>query len=182
MENKKARVAFVLLSFALAAHALLVAPKPVAPRSLEIIQVYSDATSTVETSRNGSGRPTQGQKDAVARVCKSKFTGKELSTCYDDLLALAWTESRFQDPAPIGDHNLAFGNFQIHAKLHGVTVEQAEDFEWAANWTLGSMMKQGYPVYRSWALGTHNSRTPKVNASYSQMIKSKSAEFARAGM
>ena len=135
-----------------------------------------------DTAGVSSGLPSKSQKDAVARVCGERFTGAQLSTCYDDLLAIAYTETRFQDPAPIGDHGLAYGSFQLHIKLHGITEGQANDFEWAAGWTLDHMVHYGYPVYRSVGLGSHNSMTPGVNQAYSAMVKAKSSEFQKMGL
>lgn len=190
MRNTKTRfrlrIAFVLISFfcALSGDGTVTVYR--APVSIvgvaeaKEVQVYQKAVSV--SPRASQGLPSQFQKDAATRVCSKKFSGGALSVCYRDILAIAWTESRFDNEA-VGDHGKSFGAFQIYTNVHKhVTQEQANDFEWAATWTLDRLISQGYMEYRTWALGSHNSMTPEVNARYSKMVKEKSAEFERTGL
>ena len=88
--------------------------------------------------------PPQAIKDATARVCRRVgdnrvdiLAGQGISaelfatTCYYDLLAMAYAESRFACHA-VGDSGKSRGCFQIQTALHGVSIAQAEDYEWAA--------------------------------------------------
>ena len=174
---------FIVLSVFLAVRSEAPAKAQNEPVSVEaasstpiVAVVFQDAPKAVY------GLPTQSQKDTVAKVCTKAFTDNaSKSGCYYDLLAIAYTESRFNCDS-VGDSGKAIGCYQIWVNLHKLSVEQAQDFEQAAAWTLNRMISQGYPTYRTWAVGSHNSFTPEVNKRYSAMVKAKSADFERAGL
>ena len=184
--RKRIRLAFVLIAFAcaLSGEGTVTVYQAKASPEAQILPVSDEKPELVKGTQEGnSSVPSASQKAAAERVCARRFSGKQLSQCYYDILAWGWVESRLQTPAPIGDAGLAYGNFQLHIKLHGITEEQANDFEWAANWTLERAIKYGYADgYRTFGIGSHNSLTPEVNARYSKIVKEKSAEFERAGL
>ena len=78
------------------------------------------------------------------------------SYCVNDLMAMAWTESRF-DPNAIGDNGNSHGLYQLHLGYHPeITQEQARDIKFSTNWTLNRLTHYGYPVYRSRSIMKHN--------------------------
>jgi len=76
--------------------------------------------------------------------------------CIKDLLAIAWVESRF-DCSVVGDFGASHGCFQIHQGFNKhIRQDQAEDAEFAVEWTLNRMVHYGYPENRSYAIRRHN--------------------------
>ena len=76
--------------------------------------------------------------------------------CVNDLMAMAYTESRFNCNA-IGDNGASHGCFQIHLGYHKhITQDQARDIDFAVKWTLDRMVHYNYPEYRSYAIMKHN--------------------------
>lgn len=121
--------------------------------------------------------PPQYQKDAIAKLCQERFSGPMQEQCYHDMLAIVWVESRWQENQ-VGDGGASFGSFQIYTVVHtSITPKMANDFNFAARWTLNRMQHHGYPKYRTWALGSHNSLTPEINARYSGWVKNKSEQL-----
>lgn len=91
---------------------------------------------------------------AARQACDRKGLG---DSCVEDLVGIAWAESRSFNLKAVGDSGLAHGVFQIHLGYHPeITIEQAEDPYWAADWTLSRMMANGYPGHRSVAIMKHN--------------------------
>lgn len=189
-EHNRIMSGFVIFSVFLALRGILPAKAQIATESAgsteevkTAVEAVSDAPKASQVANKGvpAGVPSQYQKDTVARVCGERFVGSVLSTCYRDVLAIAYTESRF-DCSVLGDNGKARGCYQIWFQLHGITAQQAEDFDFATRWTLDRMVSQGYSTFRAWALGSHNSFTPDVNKAYSQIVKAKSAEFERVGL
>jgi len=83
--------------------------------------------------------------------------------CINDLMGMAWTESRFDCNAN-GDGGASHGCFQIHLGYHKhITQEQARDTDFAVKWTLDRMINYKYPEYRSNAVMRHNG-TPGIPA------------------
>lgn len=180
------KVSFIVISVvgALMGEGTVTVYQAKASPETQILPVSDEKQELVSGIKEGkSSVPSASQKAAAEMVCRKHFGGSSemVDQCRWDLLAIAYTESRFNCES-VGDNSKARGCYQIWYKLHKITVEQAEDFEWAANWTLERMISQGFPVYRSWALGSHNSFTPEVNSRYSKIVKEKSAEFERAGL
>ena len=106
----------------------------------------------------------KSDREEIERVAKEKCAEKGLDDyCVKDLLAMAWTESRFNCKA-VGDGGKSHGCFQIHLGYHKhITVAQAQDIEFAVSWTLNRLEAKGYPVYRSTAIQLHNG-TPGTKA------------------
>lgn len=76
--------------------------------------------------------------------------------CIKDLMAMAWTESRF-DPNTVGDNGNSYGLYQINLKYHpGIAKKQAQKIGFSVEWTLNRLIKNGYPKYRSYAIRRHN--------------------------
>ena len=96
-------------------------------------------------------------KDKIRAIAIKECSNRNLGEyCINDMLAMAWTESRFNCDV-VGDNGNSFGCFQIHRGYHKhITIEQARDIEFSMNWTLNRMAHYGYPVYRSASIRRHN--------------------------
>ena len=57
----------------------------------------------------------------------------------------------------IGDNGKARGYFQIHYKLHNISINCAEDLVCSANWTIDYLESNSYPKYPTYAVQCHNS-------------------------
>lgn len=92
-------------------------------------------------------------QEVLLDVCKMKGYGED---CAKTLLGMLWNESsnRFD---VIGDGGRARGYFQIHYKLHNISIACAEDLACSANWTLTYMEAHSYPKYVAYAVQCHNS-------------------------
>jgi len=103
-------------------------------------------------------------KDEIVKIAEEECSKRGLEEyCIKDMLAMAWTESRFNCNV-VGDSGNSFGCFQIHRGYHKhITVEQARDIEFSLNWTLNRMVHYGYPKYRSYSIMKHNG-TPNIPA------------------
>jgi len=98
---------------------------------------------------------------ASEAACKSVGLGDK---CLEDLMAIAYTESRSFNYKAVGDGNKSYGAFQIHLGYHPyVTVEQATDPYWAAKWTINRLIAKGYLRDRDYAIMSHNG-TPGIPA------------------
>lgn len=108
----------------------------------------------------------QEQIKKIARdECNKKGIG---NYCINDLIAMAWVESRF-DKKAIGDNGASHGCYQIHQGYHKhITQEQAENLNFAINWTLNRLIAKGYPKYRSIAIMSHNG-TPNTQKTLSYL-------------
>ena len=95
--------------------------------------------------------------DQIRIIANEECANRDLgSYCVNDLLAMAWTESRF-NPNAIGDNGASHGLYQIHLGYHPeITQEQARDIRFSINWTLNRLTHYGYPVYRSRSIMKHN--------------------------
>lgn len=91
-------------------------------------------------------------QEVLLDVCKTKGYGEE---CAKTLLGIMWKESQ-NDPDAIGDGGRARGFFQIHYRLHKISVDCAEDLRCSAAWTLRYMEQNGYPKYPTYAIQCHN--------------------------
>jgi len=103
-------------------------------------------------------------RQKVERIAKEKCAEKGLGDfCWKDLVAMAWTESRF-DCKAVGDGGKSHGCFQLHLGYHKhITVKEAQSIEFSLSWTLNRLEAKGYPVYRSTAIQLHNG-TPNTKA------------------
>lgn len=103
-------------------------------------------------------------EEAAKKVCSEKGFGK---SCVADILGISYAEHHDFDCSKVGDNNSSFGCFQIYRKVHkSITVEQANDIEWSARWTLNRLISKGYGKYRSYAIRCHNGNPfiPKTKA------------------
>ena len=154
----------------------------------------SDTPRTIPEAPRGSDVPTQAQKDATAAVClrvganRATFLEEHnvspssfASTCYYDVLAMAKKESRF-NCAAIGDQGRSRGCFQIQTKLHNVSVADAENYEWAAEWTIDRMVRDtGYPYLRTASITRHNGSGPDADQ-YARDVKAIAEQLRKAGL
>lgn len=144
-------------------------------------------------SHGTNGLPSQSQKDATEAVCGKSYANHEaelteanvskglyMETCYYDLLAIARHESGFNNNA-VGDHGKAHGPFQINSIFNpSVTLAQARDYSWSANWTIERMHRFGYPVKRSLSIKAHNGLGG--NGSYESAVKATAAKYLSMGL
>ena len=138
--------------------------------------------------------PPQAIKDATASVCRRVGENRQAilsgngvsaeafaSTCYYDLLAMAYAESRFNCEA-VGDGGRSRGCFQIQTALHGVSVADAERYEFAAEWTVDRMVRDlAYPTYRTAAITRHNG-AGEMAARYAASVKATAEKFESQGL
>jgi len=120
------------------------------PLAIQAEQAGS-ALETIEIAAVDTPDPTV--QDVLLDVCESRSYGQD---CAQTLLGMLWTESNNISTA-IGDNGKARGYFQIHYKLHGITVECAEDLACSADWTISYLERNSYPKYVSYAVQCHNS-------------------------
>lgn len=121
----------------------------------------------------------EGRKDLIQAqgVSKELF----LKTAYLDLLAMSFREAG-HDCSRIGDNGKSRGCFQIQTKLHGVTVEQAENPAWAAEWSLDRMVRNyDYPRNRMLSVRRHNGAGPGAVA-YAEAVKQTAAKYEKEGI
>lgn len=92
-------------------------------------------------------------QEVLLDVCKENGYGE---ACAKTLLGMLWNESSNRSTV-IGDGGKARGYFQIHYKLHKITIACAEDLVCSANWTIKYLERNSYPKYVSYAIQCHNS-------------------------
>lgn len=92
-------------------------------------------------------------QEVLLEVCESNGYGQD---CAKTLLGMLWTESSNRSTV-IGDNGKARGYFQIHYRLHNISIACAEDLVCSANWTINYLEKNGYPRYMAYAVQCHNS-------------------------
>lgn len=91
-------------------------------------------------------------QDVLLKVCTDRGYGQE---CAKHLLGMLWKESNNIATA-VGDRGKARGYFQIHYKMHKVSLACAEDLECSANWTVSYLERNSYPKYVAYAVQCHN--------------------------
>lgn len=123
----------------------------------------------VKAERESYLIPRKSDREEIERVAKEKCAEKGLGDfCWKDLVAMAYTESRFNCKA-VGDGGKSHGCFQLHLGYHKhVTVEQAQDIEFAVSWTLERLIAYNYPTMRSTSVMRHNG-TPNTPATKSYL-------------
>ncbi len=92
-------------------------------------------------------------QEVLLNVCAENGYGQD---CAKTLLGMLWNESSNRSTV-IGDNGKARGYFQIHYKLHKISIACAEDLVCSANWTINYMEAHSYPKYVSYAVQCHNS-------------------------
>lgn len=119
-----------------------------------------------------SGKIPQKYWDLAIKICDEQKQDKV--ECPRYLLAVATVESVFGTKM-VGDGGLSQGWFHIyHIHNKTVSLECKMDFYCSGTWSLKRMVGNGYnnPATREWAVASHNSKTPEVNANYLMMVKS----------
>lgn len=124
----------------------LVTGQPAAAETMSLAQ--DNAIQTVETA---SPIPPTVQ-EALLWSCESRGYGED---CARVLLGMLWIESSNIYDA-VGDGGRAQGYFQIHTRLHGISIDCAQDILCAADWTIGYLEQNGYPTYERYAVQCHN--------------------------
>lgn len=96
-------------------------------------------------------------KEKLKMIVKVECEKRKLDDyCVEDLMAMAWVESRFNDKA-VGDGGNSHGLFQISRYYHPhISIEQAQNIKFATTFTLDRLIKKGYPKYRSNSIRLHN--------------------------
>jgi hypothetical protein len=134
------------------ASAAVGAPKAIVAVSTYLPALYSaSADEYSEDVQPNEVKPSV--QDILLEVCKDHGYGED---CAKVLLGMLWKESN-NIPNAIGDRGLARGYFQIHVKLHRVTVGCAEDLRCSAEWSLNYLEHHGYPRSLMYAIQCHNS-------------------------
>ena len=113
-----------------------------------------DATQTSdapEIAKEQAAQPTV--QEVLLSVCETKGYSED---CARTLLGMLWNESSNRSDV-IGDNGKARGYFQIHYRLHNISIACAEDLVCSANWTLDYLEKNSYPRNVSYAVQCHNS-------------------------
>jgi len=111
-------------------------------------QVKAEGVAT--SAEDAVSEPTV--QEILLDVCESRNYGED---CARHLLGMLWKESNNKATA-IGDRGKARGYFQIHVKLHKVTLECAEDLRCSAEWSLSYLERNHYPKYVNHAIQCHN--------------------------
>ncbi len=134
------------------------------------VAIAEPVAKPVAKTFNKTGIPTQKQKEQTETACshvadnrqgiygKYVSRGQFMTECYYTLLAMASHESSF-DCSRVGDDGKSRGCFQIQTKLHEVTVENAEDYAFAAEWTIDRMVRDynfPAPYWKTYAIQAHN--------------------------
>jgi hypothetical protein len=91
-------------------------------------------------------------REILLAVCRERGYGEE---CAKTLYGMVWKES-VMDSHAVGDHGKAQGYFQIHYKLHKISLACAQDLKCSATWSLGYLERNGYPRYATYAVQCHN--------------------------
>ncbi|MSR84944.1 hypothetical protein EXS71_00685 [Candidatus Uhrbacteria bacterium] len=92
-------------------------------------------------------------QEVLLTVCEANGYGQD---CAQTLLGMLWTESSNRSTV-IGDGGRARGYFQIHYKLHDISITCAEDLACSAQWSLSYLEFNSYPKYVRYAVQCHNS-------------------------
>ncbi|MEY4744607.1 MAG: hypothetical protein RL272_552 [Candidatus Parcubacteria bacterium] len=136
---------------------LVIQPVRVSAESVTGLDITPTLTATgevlkaAETAVQGPPEPPTVQ-EVLLGVCRE---GGYDEDCAKTLLGIMWKESR-NDAGAIGDGGRARGYFQIHYRLHRISLSCAEDLRCSAAWTLKYMESNGYPKYPNYAIQCHN--------------------------
>lgn len=111
------------------------------------------ASAAITESAAATVSAPSDMKSILLSVCEDNGYGEE---CAKNLLGMVWKETR-GDGKAIGDGGRARGYFQIHYKLHKISIACAEDLRCSAQWSLKYLEKNGYKKYPKYAVQCHNS-------------------------
>ena len=120
------------------------------------------ATKTVEAKMEEQKGPVKepvvqpsdakAVREVLEDVCQKRGYGDE---CAKTLLGMSWKESQFVNTA-VGDRGRARGYFQIHYKLHGITLSCAQDLRCSADWTISYLELNSNKKNPRYAIQCHN--------------------------
>lgn len=113
-------------------------------------------------------------EERLEAVCLSK--GITSSTCPRILKAMSMQESYF-GKVMVGDGGRSHGWFHILNIHKDVSLKCAMDIACSASWTLTRMIRNGYKQDEWHSVGTHNSYTPSVGATYIKAVKKQFAKL-----
>ena len=122
----------------------------VVPTSIATVQSELVVTPSEQTT-NVVAEPTV--QAVLLDVCKTNGYGED---CAKTLLGMLWNESSNRSSV-IGDSGQARGYFQIHYRLHKISIACAEDLVCSAQWSLNYLERNSYPKYVNYAIQCHNS-------------------------
>lgn len=91
-------------------------------------------------------------REVLLSVCRDRGYDED---CAKLLYGMVWKESRF-DGRAVGDQGRAQGFFQIHYKLHKISLSCAQNLKCSAAWSLRYMESNGYPRFAARAVQCHN--------------------------
>lgn len=156
--NQRKVLAVIMLAFAItnsqvtAAQAADVTETVSQPERVLTVPIdTSDDQASGASSDTQTTTPTVQQ--VLLKVCENRGYGED---CAKTLLGMLWNESSNRSTV-IGDNGRARGYFQIHYRLHNITIGCAEDLVCSSNWTLDYLEKNSYPRYVAYAVQCHNS-------------------------
>lgn len=111
--------------------------------------------------------------DILVHTCKDKgMKHNDIDKCVIDLLKLCGVESGCRNDAKSGDLQGIgadyIGPYQI-SSIHN-NINDRNDFEQSAIWTLDRMLRNGYAWDPLGAIGDHNSYNPEISRPYEQKV------------
>ena len=157
-------IAALMLITMMPGQAVVTETTPLSSVALAKEEIQSTFQTIADTVASLSEEPALGPEvpveltpptvqDVLLSVCQTKGYGED---CAKTLLGMLWNESTNVSTA-IGDYGAARGYFQIHYKLHKISIACAEDLVCSATWSLNYLEQNSYPKYVSYAVQCHNS-------------------------
>lgn len=134
--------------------------RPVTVAAMPIVNIVPGLGTmfiTKTASRNhlplsNVGTREMSVQETLLRLCERRGYDE---SCAKALLGMMWKESLY-DATAIGDRGKARGYFQIHYRLHDISIGCAEDLVCSTGWTLDYLEQNGYPRWRTYAIQCHN--------------------------
>ena len=161
LQNAQLKKAINWLKNGLIAYSLLTlfahSARPIQVLAAETTESGLTTPIVAEASASDIDAPTEPEpapttQEVLLEVCKANGYGGD---CARHLLGILWKESNNIGTA-VGDHGKARGYFQIHYKLHKISLDCAEDLRCSAEWTLNYLERNSYPKYVNYAVQCHN--------------------------
>lgn len=144
------RTASVLLTLILITHPVSAVAKTTDEKPVQDNVVAAAAVVDEGEVHTPEMPPTVQQ--ILLEACEAKGYGEE---CAKTLLGMMWKESQNVGNA-VGDAGLAHGYFQIHYRMHKVSLKCVRDLRCSADWTIRYMEQNGYPKNPMRAVQCHN--------------------------
>lgn len=167
-----------------------VSSSPAPDLDADVLQAPNSVSRSGGVEPGVAGQPSQAVKDTIAKVCKENFQGGEASKCYVRLLAIAKVESGFNPKASnVSAIEDSHGLFQINLRVHkNVSLEQAQDVEYATRWTIRRLLAYGYPGKgghdTTYIIQTHNGVNMKKEDpfAYARQVRAIALSYERQGL